>query len=49
MKKLRETWCDFALTLVPYPPKAEATGSNPVGRANNFKGLLLGVPGAHFD
>jgi hypothetical protein len=23
-----------------YPPKAEATGSNPVGRANNFKELL---------
>jgi hypothetical protein len=22
------------------PPKAEATGSNPVGRANNFKGLV---------
>jgi hypothetical protein len=23
-----------------YPPKAEATGSNPVGRANDFKELM---------
>jgi len=25
--------------LVHLPPKAEVTGSNPVGRANNFNGL----------
>ena len=24
-----------------YPPKAEATGSNPVGRANMFNGLAV--------